>query len=140
MPSERVQRQIDLLLDEAEAGIAASDWGRVRDRAGNVLALDPENADAKSYLEAADRATDGTSATLAPATPKAETPTPTQPTSFAAGRYEVKRFLGEGGKSQSVRSGRTAVGNSGPATRDSKMMEYSRSLASDLRNEELNVS
>ena len=33
MPSERVQRQIDRLLDEAEAAIAARDWLRVRDSA-----------------------------------------------------------------------------------------------------------
>jgi len=46
MPSERVQRQIDRFLDEAEAAMARSDWTTVRDRAKNALALDPENADA----------------------------------------------------------------------------------------------
>jgi predicted ATPase/class 3 adenylate cyclase len=33
-----------------------------------------------------------------PAAPPTPTPTPTIPTSFAAGRYQVKRFLGEGGR------------------------------------------
>ena len=55
MPSERIQRQVDRLLDEAEAALAANDWPRVREAASNALRLDPENADARSFLEAADR-------------------------------------------------------------------------------------
>ena len=55
MPSERVQRQIDRLLDEAEQAVAKSDWALVRDRAQNVLRLDPQNADALAYLAAAER-------------------------------------------------------------------------------------
>jgi len=35
---------------------------------------------------------------LAEVAPSPPTPTPTVPTSFAAGRYQVKRFLGEGGR------------------------------------------
>ena len=45
MASERVQRQIDRLLDEAEEAIAVSDWATVGDGARNVLRLDPENSD-----------------------------------------------------------------------------------------------
>ena len=56
MPSERVLRRIETLLDEADQAIAASEWERVRDRANNVLALDPENADAQELLAAAERA------------------------------------------------------------------------------------
>ena len=41
MASERIQRRIDILLDEADKAIAGSDWSAVRDRAKNVLALDP---------------------------------------------------------------------------------------------------
>jgi class 3 adenylate cyclase/tetratricopeptide (TPR) repeat protein len=55
MPSERVQRQIDRLLDEAEWAIAESDWSLVRARSQQVLALAPDNADAHAYLAAADR-------------------------------------------------------------------------------------
>ena len=40
MASERIQRRIDILLDEADEAIAKSDWAVVRDRAQNVLALD----------------------------------------------------------------------------------------------------
>ena len=58
MVSERVQRQIDRLLDEAEAAIATGDWSTVGDHARNVLLLDPENSDALSYLSASERATD----------------------------------------------------------------------------------
>jgi len=37
MPSERMQRQIDRLLNEAEEAIASQDWPAVRDRARSVL-------------------------------------------------------------------------------------------------------
>ena len=59
MPSERVQRQIDRLLDEAEAGIAEHSWSVTRDRAQSVLAIDPENSDALTYLAAAERGSAG---------------------------------------------------------------------------------
>jgi hypothetical protein len=49
MPSERVQRQIEALLDEAEAAIEEADRVRVSDRAEHALALDPENDDAQHY-------------------------------------------------------------------------------------------
>ena len=103
MASERVQRQIDRLLDEAEAAISQSDWALARDHSQNVLALDPENADALAYLAAAGRAIGTPVAPLSfPATPAASAPSSTlsedTPTSFAHGRYQVKRFLGEGGK------------------------------------------
>ena len=46
MASERVQRQIDRLLDEIELASESEDWETVRHRARRVLAFDPENADA----------------------------------------------------------------------------------------------
>ncbi len=55
MASERIQRQIDRLLDEAEEAITSQDWATVGDRARSVLRLDPENQDALSYLAAAER-------------------------------------------------------------------------------------
>src|SRR6266545_1327160 len=121
MPSERVQRQIDRLLDEAAQAITRLDWTVVRDRAEAVLAADPENVDGREYLAMARRGLAATStpedvgATLAvaranppdvvaqhaaPGHPEAlEGPAaPPIPASFANGRYEVRRFLGEGGK------------------------------------------
>ncbi len=103
MASDRVKRQIDSLLDEAEAAIKQLDWRVVRDRAEAVLAIDPENPDGRTYLATAERAMGGTAPTPtghpAISTPiTTATATPAQPTSFAAGRYQVKRFLGEGGK------------------------------------------
>ena len=41
MPSERIQRQIDRLLDAAEAALARGEWALVLDRAGKARALDP---------------------------------------------------------------------------------------------------
>ena len=45
MASERIQKRIDILLDEADEAVAESDWAVVRDRAQNVLRFDPENKD-----------------------------------------------------------------------------------------------
>ncbi|GEM_PF-1418454 len=59
MPSERVQRQIDELLREAEAAIRAADWERVRDRANAVIAMDTQNQDAKAFLDAAESSLGG---------------------------------------------------------------------------------
>ncbi len=103
MASDRVKRQIDSLLDDAESAIKQLDWKVVRDRAEAVLAIDPENPDGRTYLTTAERAMGGAAPeptgqpeTLLPAT--APIATPEHPTSFADGRYQVKRFLGEGGK------------------------------------------
>ena len=74
MASDRVQRQIDRFLDEAEEAAALSDWARVRDRAQNVLAFDPENNDGIVFLAAAARALGGTADMPAQPQPTATTP------------------------------------------------------------------
>ena len=56
MASERLKQQIDRLLDEVEAAVSQLDWLVARDRTQAVLALDPENADATTFLAAAERA------------------------------------------------------------------------------------
>ncbi|HEY3117359.1 MAG TPA: hypothetical protein VGK54_11515, partial [Chloroflexota bacterium] len=101
MPTERIQRQIDALLDEAEAALAASDWATVQRRAEDALALDSENADAATLLTAAQRRLGE----------QRQTPSPTAvgegggegapaaiPAAFVRGRYIVEKLLGEGGK------------------------------------------
>jgi predicted ATPase/class 3 adenylate cyclase len=99
LPTERVQRQIDRLLDEAEAALAKRDWPRVHDLSQDVLAIDPDNADARTFLDAARRAGAGT-ASSAGSQPAATPESQAQPLpdSFAGGRYAVRRFLGEGGR------------------------------------------
>ncbi len=69
MASERIQRQIDRLLAEAEAALSESNWPLVRDRANNVIRLDPSNSDALAYIAASDRNPD----------PIASWPTPSPP-------------------------------------------------------------
>ena len=100
MASERVQRRIDRLLDQAEEAMDSFNWDSVRDCAQAVLGLDSENADALAFLDSADRVLrnqpSGGTHEIQGTTSTAQTPD--QPTSFANGRYEVKRFLGEGGK------------------------------------------
>ncbi len=105
--SERLQRQIDRLLDEAEQAIAQRDWPSVQERAQDVLAIDPEHQEGQAFLATAERALSGS---VSPSTTqRSSSPPPTtsskpsdqgQTTSFANGRYQVKQFLGEGGKQQ----------------------------------------
>lgn len=57
MPSERVQRQIDLFLDEAEAALRQRDWDAVREACLAVLSVDPDNGDALAYLTTVNSAT-----------------------------------------------------------------------------------
>ncbi len=103
MASDRSTRRIERLLDEADEAAVRLDWETVRARATAVFAFDPENSDAQELLDAADRAV-GDEADHSeqgpPAGPVAasDSPLTSQPTSFADGRYVVKRFLGEGGK------------------------------------------
>ena len=104
MASDRIKGHVARLLDEVDDAMTRLDWEQVRERAQAVLSLDPDNVDATAFLAAADRALDGPlihpasqpGASTPPAL--ATAPTPDQPTSFADGRYQVRRFLGEGGK------------------------------------------
>ena len=98
MPSERIQKRIDALLDEADAAFGARDWQRLRDTASDVLSLDSENADAQTFLSAAAKNLEAApgSSPAAPSPPPA--PAPALPATLASGRYAVRRFLGEGGR------------------------------------------
>ncbi len=98
MASDRIQRQVDRLLDEAESAFAQRDWVALREHAQSVLDLDPHNGDASGFLAAAESALSraGLAVPVPPAMPAAETPA--QPSSFANARYQVRELLGEGGK------------------------------------------
>ena len=102
MTTDRIQRRVEQLLDQADEAVTKLDWAVVRDRAQAVITIDPENADAKSYMEIAERGLGA--AGSHPDVKRADSPSevalsqpPTShPTSFANGRYQVKKFLGEG--------------------------------------------
>jgi len=49
MPTERVQRQIDAFLDDAEAALRSRDWDAALECMRAVLSVDPENEDALSF-------------------------------------------------------------------------------------------
>ena len=108
MASERRRLRIERLLDEAEAAVGRYDWESVRQAAQAVLAFDPDSGEAQDLLTGADRAIGGPAPppniqppVSPPETDPAATSSPSpneQPNSFANGRYQVKRFLGEGGK------------------------------------------
>ena len=53
MASERIQRQIDRLLDQAEGAMGQMAWEAVRDCAKAVLGLDSSNIDAIAFLASA---------------------------------------------------------------------------------------
>src|SRR5665213_723523 len=96
MPSERLQRQIDRLLDEAELAMAQGDWNVVRLRSAAALALDAEQSDARGYLAAAESQIARAGAAGVAQPPAA--PAPALPEAFAGGRFRVLGLLGEGGK------------------------------------------
>ena len=50
MASDRFQRRIERLLDEADEAISRYDWEAVRQAALAVLAIDPDNADGQTFL------------------------------------------------------------------------------------------
>ena len=94
MQSDRIQRQIERLLDEAEEAVSDMKWDVVRDRSIGVLAFDPDNSDALAFKAAAERALTlvGRSTDEGPSTGAS----PSLPVFFKDGRYMVKRLLGEG--------------------------------------------
>ena len=110
MVSERLQRRIDRLLDQIEVSADDQDWRRVVELAEEVLGLDPGNADASAFLSAAERRSSSSEPVASlPGAPFDRTLGATSegfelPTSFANGRYEVRDFLGEGGKKRVYRA------------------------------------
>jgi len=99
MPSERVQRRVDRLLDRIDAAEADERWDEVRTLALDVLDIEPEDVEAAAYLRASERRLGSEDPQVAQAaTPPSSSAAPDTPTSFANGRYEVKSLLGEGGK------------------------------------------
>ena len=111
MVSERIQRRIDSLLDEADTALVEGDWSTVDDRSQKVLHLDPGNVDALTFSAAAERALGNSTAEPAapspsiPSTPDTPPATATAaPTAFASGRYQVKELLGEGGRKRVYRA------------------------------------
>ena len=88
-------------MDQAEEAMGRSDWESVRDHAKVALGLDPENTDALAFLASVEQVLEAEStlpSSQPGGPPTAPEPSPVQPSSFANGRYEVRRFLGEGGK------------------------------------------
>src|SRR3972149_3441501 len=104
MATDFIQRQIQRLLSQAEEALDRGDWAAVKEAGNKLVALDPGNRDASALLAAAERVSSSApvaaTATSDVATQEAPrlTAAPALPTSFANGRYIVKRFLGEGGK------------------------------------------
>jgi hypothetical protein len=98
MPSERIQRRIDSLLDQAEQAADQEDWETSTKRAREALALDPECEDARVLIRAAEGMLGSSpNVDLEGSATKGASPPPL-PASFAAGRYRVEHFLGEGGR------------------------------------------
>ena len=114
MASERIQRHIERLLDRAYEAFAERNWLVARDNAQDALRLEPENRDALTFLAAAERALTSTEGSpfvqpdRSPPRPPVTQPFD-HPTSFANSRYQVKQFLGEGGKKRVYRADDTLL-------------------------------
>jgi hypothetical protein len=96
-----MRRRLEALLDEADEAVSAQDWERVAGAARAALAIEADNSDAPTYLKMAEAnvgAAPPVSRPAVDATSVPRAPSVEQPASFAGGRYEVRRFLGEGGK------------------------------------------
>ena len=105
MASERVQRQIDTLLDQAEEASRSGNWDKVLEFVAGVLHADPDNEDALMFRGMAEASRGQSSQTITTAPPPQQPDSvgtqasdSGQPSSFASGRYSVSKFLGEGGK------------------------------------------
>lgn len=114
MASERIQRQVERLLDEADGAIARFDWETVSRYAQAVIALAPDNVDGVALLAAASRALGGpgslpetepsaitvqTSTSLIEPSPQNNFGPSTEiPMSFADDRYRIFELLGEGSR------------------------------------------
>ena len=104
MASERIQRRIERLLDQVEEAADGQEWWRVQELCEEVLGLDANNSEAPAFLSAAERRLAGGVAATDLRQERLDEPiSPNitlvgQPKSFADGRYQVQRFLGEGGK------------------------------------------
>ena len=106
MASDRIQRRIERLLDQIEQEADQRNWQLVLELSKEVLGFAPDNHDAKAFLSVAEErlsdipGSEVQETNLLTAGTNQRLAEPDQPTSFANGRYEVKRFLGEGGKKQ----------------------------------------
>ena len=94
-PSERVRRRIERLLDEADEAVGQRNWAVAREAASAALALDPTNADAVTFLAAAEKSLIPSPAPAGEGEGEGR-PQSSLPTSFVGGRYLVQRLLGEG--------------------------------------------
>lgn len=91
MPTERVQRRIDALLDQVDQAVDSLEWARVRELCDGVLRLDLDNEDAQAFIEAAGRET---AIMLEPASDASPTITSTPPA--AASSMELPESLAGG--------------------------------------------
>ena len=88
MVSNRIQRHIDRLLNDADEGLTRFDWDAVRQRAEAVLRFAPAKIDALSFMRTANHAAGASDAPqTASHVPSPGKPSGNVPTSFADGRY-----------------------------------------------------
>ena len=102
MPSERLQRRLERLLDQAEEAADHRAWPVVAESVRMALSLDPDNPDALA-LRRMVQAADAAAAAAPRSSADSVVPAPEAsalPRSFVDGRYEIKEFLGEGGCKQ----------------------------------------
>jgi len=98
MTSSFIQEQVQRLLQQASEALTVFDWDKVRKSCEAVIALDPNNSDARALLAAEERAQVKSHPPAISFVPQADSAPSPLPSSFANGRYAAKKLLGEGGK------------------------------------------
>ncbi len=86
MASERIQRRIGLLLDEADEAVAQGDWALVRDCSRKALVIDPENQEALTFLAIAERGLETQDTSSLEPAPVPSATTPASPAAPPTGR------------------------------------------------------
>jgi len=92
MASERLQRQIERTLDEAEEAISRFDWDALLQCANAVLAMDPGNTDALAFQATAERALATPPSDESSSVPQGAAPT-AQPAPLASAPEAERRQL-----------------------------------------------
>ncbi len=118
MASERLSRHIERLLDEADEALTQRRWDVVRERAQDILSIDPENSEGVAFLAAAERAlgssgaaTEGPPLSPSPAAPSTSS-SPVQPTISPSGSWPYPTSTKRGGSWRPIRKLNCITSNS----------------------------
>ena len=104
MTSDRITRDVERLLEAVTAAMSEGDFVRAHASATAAVALAPESAEARAYLDAATRGLAAATGEAEAAARPAERPDDADSDGSVAGRYQKLDFLGRGSRSEVYRA------------------------------------